>query len=78
MKNRVRTLQVGQQPTREWVLAELALNVEEAKAKGDRAAINRSLELIGREIGMFVERKVDIRSPLEGLSADQLMARSSA
>lgn len=74
VQNRVRVLQVEQQPTREWVLSELAQNIEVAKERGDRSSINRALELIGKELGMFVDRKMEIRSPLDGLSADQLVA----
>ena len=39
--------------TKEWVLRELLDNAELAKADGSWAARNRSLELIGKEIGMF-------------------------
>ena len=39
--------------TKEWVLRELLDNAELAKADGSWAARNRSLELVGKEIGMF-------------------------
>ncbi len=74
VRQRVRTLEIREQPTREWVLSELALNVEEAKQKGDRGSINRAVELIGAEIGMFLARKMEVKSPLEGLDANQLVA----
>jgi phage terminase small subunit len=43
--------------TREWVLDRLRHVAESAIADNDRPAANRSLELLGREIGMFIERK---------------------
>src|SRR5258706_148426 len=39
--------------TKEWVLRELLDNAERAKTDGSWAARNRSLELVGKEIGMF-------------------------
>ncbi len=45
------------QQGREWVLSRLAQNAEAALADNDRGAANRALELIGKEQGMFIERK---------------------
>ena len=39
--------------TKEWVIRELLDNAELAKADGSWAARNRSLELVGKELGMF-------------------------
>jgi hypothetical protein len=39
--------------TKEWILRELLDNAELAKADGSWAARNRSLELVGKEIGIF-------------------------
>lgn len=61
-------------PTREWVLRELMGNVETAKLAADRGAVNKGLELVGREIGMFVQRSMQIESPLQRLSADKLLS----
>jgi len=61
-------------PTREWVLRELMGNVETAKLASDRGAVNKGLELVGREIGMFVQRSMQIESPLQRLPADKLLA----
>ena len=61
-------------PTREWVLRELMGNVETAKLASDRGAVNKGLELVGREIGMFVARTMAIESPLQRLPADKLLA----
>jgi hypothetical protein len=61
-------------PTREWVLRELMGNVETAKLASDRGAVNKGLELVGREIGMFVQRSMQIESPLQRLSADKLLS----
>jgi phage terminase small subunit len=46
--------------TREFVIDVLTRNIEEARAKGDHGAVNRSAELLGKDIGMFVERSVNI------------------
>ena len=78
VRQRVRTLETREQPTRERVPSELALNVGEAKQKGDRGSISRALELIGKEIGMFVEREMAVKSPLERLDANQLVALRSS
>jgi hypothetical protein len=55
--------------TKEWVVA--VANVEAAKARGDGAVINRALELLGRELGMFVERTENLNT-IYGIS-DQPM-----
>jgi len=39
--------------TKEWIIAELQLNFLECKRKGDCAAGNRALELLGKHLGMF-------------------------
>jgi hypothetical protein len=49
-------------------------NVETAKLASDRGAVNKGLELVGREIGMFVQRSMQIESPLQRLSADKLLS----
>jgi phage terminase small subunit len=46
--------------TREFVIDVLTRNIEEARAKGDLGAVNRSAELLGKDIGMFVERSMNI------------------
>jgi hypothetical protein len=45
--------------TREWVLDELVDNVKKAKEgeKFDGATANRALELLGKQLGMFVDRQ---------------------
>lgn len=57
---------------RSWVLQQLVENAEDAKEARDRAARNRALELIGKELGMFVDRRMDVKSPLDELSAAEL------
>jgi hypothetical protein len=59
---------------RAWVLNSLVANAEDALKAKDRSAANRALELVGKELGMFIERKMDLKSPLDGLSADDLLA----
>jgi hypothetical protein len=39
-----------------WVLRTLRLNALMAMRHGDRAAANRAIELIGKHLGMFVDR----------------------
>ncbi|MCZ6751658.1 MAG: hypothetical protein O7E51_07510 [Acidobacteria bacterium] len=41
-----------------WVLQKLRENIEAADKAGDGSAVNRGLELIGKELRMFVDRKV--------------------
>lgn len=57
---------------RQWVLRELVANVEAARDSKNQNAVNRALELVGKEIGMFIDRKMDVKSPLEALNASQL------
>lgn len=57
---------------RAWVLDRLKENAQEALERGDRAAANRALELLGKELGLFIDRKMVLTGPLEALSAPQL------
>lgn len=41
---------------REWVLARLVENAMQARAESDFGPSNQALNLIGKELGMFVER----------------------
>lgn len=45
------------------MLSELAQNIEATKKKGHKGAVNRVLELVGKELGMFVDQRMEIRSP---------------
>lgn len=57
---------------RQWVLDRLIENATAALVEKDRSVANRSLELLGKELGMFVDRK-EIRSgPLDEASPDEL------
>ena len=42
---------------REWVMAELIEIAQAAKSSEDYAPANKALELLGKELGMFIERK---------------------
>ena len=43
--------------SRQWVIERLIKNVEKSEAQDNGGAVvNRALELLGKEIGMFVER----------------------
>ena len=58
--------------TKEWVLRELLDNAEHAKANGSWAARNRSLELVGKEIGMFGDQEPPKPPRLEDLSDEDI------
>jgi hypothetical protein len=58
--------------TKEWVIRELLDNAELAKADGSWAARNRSLELIGKEIGMFGDQEPPKPPRLEDMSTEDL------
>jgi hypothetical protein len=57
----------------EWVLRSLRRNAVLAMRAGDRAAAARSIELIGKHLGMFIDRKqIDIAYADD---ADEYLAR---
>lgn len=75
--------------TEEWIINKLIENVERAStaepvldSKGnptgeyryDGAVVNRSLELLGKQRGMFIDRKEIRTSPLASMSPDELRA----
>jgi phage terminase small subunit len=41
---------------KQWVLEQLIDNATKAKAKEDYSPANRALELVGKELGMFIDR----------------------
>jgi hypothetical protein len=54
--------------------AEMALgDVPDASGNRERdaLAVNRALELLGRELGMFIERRQDVKDELDTLSSEQ-------
>ncbi len=57
-----------------WITNKLVAIVESAMADGvNLGSAVRSLELLGKEIGMFVDRKMNVPAdPLDGLSAQEL------
>ncbi len=56
-----------------WVLEKLKDNVEAAKKEDDHSAVNRDLELTGKELRIFVERgEIGIRD-LRNASAQELV-----
>jgi hypothetical protein len=59
--------------SRGWVLQELRESIEMAKRRGQGAVVNRGLELIGREIGMFADQPPK-KLGLEDLTAEALDA----
>lgn len=64
-------------PTREQVLRQLLEACEVAKRGGQLQQQLRAIELIGKELGMFVQRSsVEVSSPLAALSAEALLALS--
>lgn len=59
--------------TRSWVLDNLMKNAQSAVEARDRSSANRALELLGREVGLFTEKRaIEVTSPLEGLDARAL------
>lgn len=46
--------------SREWVLEQLIDNAAQAKQQGDIGPSNQALQLIGKEIGMFVDRSENV------------------
>lgn len=56
--------------SREWVLEQLVDNAKLAKAAGDIAPSNQALNLIGKELGMFVERTENVN--IEHVVSDDL------
>lgn len=59
---------------RKWVMDKLRENLEMATALKQGSVVNRALELIGKELGMFIERREHrfADEPLEELPYDQL------
>ena len=55
---------------REWVLAQLVENAGLAKQQGDIGPSNQALNLIGKELGMFVERTENVN--IEHVVSDDL------
>ena len=65
--------------TRQWVLDQLIDNVHVAKDRNDIKAANRALELLGKEIRMFVERSERGKpGEFDGLTAEEISARLEA
>jgi hypothetical protein len=74
--------------SRDWVIAELIDNVHLAKrpppstdnegnavaGKMDLSAANKALHLLGMELGMFVERKMTIKTPFDELNLSEQQA----
>jgi hypothetical protein len=76
---RVEVIERVELPSREQVLAQLLDIAATAKMGGQLQAQLRAVELLGKELGMFVQRsEVKIESPLARLSPEQLLALSAA
>ena len=61
--------------TKDWVLNELRDNLEKAKAWKQSAAANQAANLIGKELGMFVDRKLlGIQAVITELTPEALRA----
>ncbi|UQS95217.1 terminase small subunit [Pseudanabaena phage Pam5] len=56
--------------SREWVLEQLVENARLAKEAGDISPSNQALNLIGKELGMFVERTENVN--IEHVVSDDL------
>jgi len=55
-----------------WVLEKLIENALAAMTEGQRGPANRALELLGKQIGMFVDKKEIRAGNLDGIPADRL------
>jgi hypothetical protein len=74
---RAEAIKAVEMPTRELVLRELIDVAERAKSGGQLQAQLRAIELLGKELGMFVQRSsVVVESPLASLRPDALLALS--
>ena len=60
--------------TKEWVLGRLIENAEKAlKSKEGSPIANRALELIGKEMGMFIDRaEISQTNEFQGMSLEQM------
>jgi phage terminase small subunit len=59
--------------SKEWVMAKLIENAECALKREDGSVANRALELIGKQLGMFIERtEIGRAGEFENLSVGQL------
>jgi hypothetical protein len=59
--------------TQEWVLGELKQNAEKAAETGQYGPANRALELIGKQLGMFIERQeITQNSEFRGLTLEEM------
>jgi phage terminase small subunit len=56
--------------SREWVLEQLVDNAAKAKLAGDFGPSNQALNLLGKELGMFVERTENVN--IEHVVSDDL------
>lgn len=62
--------------TRSWVLDRLIENAIHCMTNNQRAAANRSLELLGKELGMFIDRsEVHTTGELAKLTDEELLNR---
>jgi hypothetical protein len=57
---------------KQWILSTLVKNIEAGLNANDRAAVNRGLELLGREHGLFTERRIVAQDPLDGMTVEEL------
>lgn len=56
-----------------WITRQLIHIVERARADGKLNAAVRALELLGKDQGMFVDRRINLPAdPLDGLTTDEL------
>ena len=64
--------------SKSWVLKELKDNIKRAAQAGDNSSVNRGLELVGKELGMFVDRKiVGVQALIAELTPENLRIAST-
>lgn len=69
-KKRAESFQEKKELTRQWCIDRMKDLADEALKNREKAIAIKALEMLGREVGAFVERKsIEVNSPLDGLSA---------
>jgi phage terminase small subunit len=59
--------------TKAWVLQELQKNIIMARNEGQLSAANKALELLGKEKGMFVDRRLLGVRRIEDMTEEELL-----
>jgi phage terminase small subunit len=64
---------------KQWVMARLIDNATQAASLEDFGPSNKALELLGKELGMFIDRKsIDVKNDPRALTDAELLAIAAA